>query len=93
MMRCYAFDKYKTKKTEGESEKKNKPVKVTIVTADPTGARKSFASRQAVAEGVALARDLVNEPANILGTLEFAAAAKAAGQSSASALKSSAKRK
>jgi leucyl aminopeptidase len=77
LMRSYAFDKYKTKKAEGESEKKDKPVKVVIMTADPAGAKKLFVSRQAVAGGVALARDLVNEPANILGTLEFAAAAKA----------------
>ena len=77
LLRSYAFDKYKTKKPEGEVEKKDKSVKVTIMTADPTGAKKAFASRQAVAGGVSLARDLVNEPANILGTLEFAAAAKA----------------
>ncbi len=77
LLRTYAFDKYKTKKAEGESEKKDKPVKVTIMTADPAGAKKAFVSKQAVASGVALARDLVNEPANILGTLEFAAAAKA----------------
>jgi leucyl aminopeptidase len=77
LLRSYSFDKYKTKKAEGESEKKDKSVKVSIMTADPAGAKKAFASRQAVAGGVALARDLVNEPANILGTLEFAAAAKA----------------
>ncbi len=77
LMRCYAFDKYKTKKAEGESDKKDKSVKVMVMTADPAGTKKAFASRQAVAGGVALARDLVNEPANILGTLEFAAAAKA----------------
>jgi leucyl aminopeptidase len=33
-------------------------------------------SRQAVAEGVTLARNLVNEPANVLGPVEFAARAK-----------------
>jgi leucyl aminopeptidase len=77
LMRSYAFDKYKTKKPEGETEKKDKSVKVAIMTADPAGAKKAFAARQAVAGGIALARDLVNEPANILGTLEFAAAAKA----------------
>ena len=77
LMRTYAFDKYKTKKPEGDNGKKDKAVKVTVMTADPAGAKKLFASRQAVAGGVALARDLVNEPANILGTVEFAAQAKA----------------
>jgi leucyl aminopeptidase len=77
LMRSYAFEKYKTKKAEGDIADKDKPVKVTIMTADPAAAKKLFASRQSVANGVALARDLVNEPANILGTLEFAAAAKA----------------
>ena len=76
LLRSYAFDKYKTKKADGEAEKKDKSVKVIIMTADPAGAKKAFTSRQAVAGGVALARSLVNEPANILGTLEFAAAAK-----------------
>jgi leucyl aminopeptidase len=43
---------------------------------DAAPARRHFASRQAVAEGVTLARDLVNEPANVLGPVEFAARAK-----------------
>jgi leucyl aminopeptidase len=70
LLRAYAFDKYKTKKDD--NGKPDVSAKITIVTADPTGAKRQFASRQSVFEGVALARDLVNEPANILGTLEFA---------------------
>jgi leucyl aminopeptidase len=70
LLRSYAFDKYKTKKDD--NAKTDIAAKITILTADPAAAKRQFASRQAVFEGVALARDLVNEPANILGTLEFA---------------------
>jgi leucyl aminopeptidase len=76
-LRGYAFDKYKTKKAEGESAKPSKLTKLTIQCADPAGAKKAFSGKQGIADGVSLARDLVNEPANILGTVEFAAAAKA----------------
>lgn len=75
LLRSYAFDKYKTKKDD--NTKNELAAKITILTADPVGAKRHFATRQAVFDGVALARDLVNEPANILGTLEFAE--KAAG--------------
>lgn len=73
-LNAYSFDKYKTKKDE--SQPASAPEKVTILCANPTAAKRAFAAAQAVADGVFLARDLVNEPANILGTLEFAASAK-----------------
>ncbi|CAH0340224.1 leucyl aminopeptidase [Rhizobium sp. CECT 9324] len=78
MLRAYKFDNYKTtKKGEDDDSKANeKTVKVAIVTADPAAAKKAFVDAEAVAEGVILARNLVNEPANILGPLEFAAKAK-----------------
>ena len=41
------------------------------------GANESLRRARPCYEGVCLARDLVNEPANILGTLEFAAKATA----------------
>ena len=41
-----------------------------------TAAKKAFADARAVAAGVMLARDLVNEPANVLGPVEFAGRAK-----------------
>ncbi|MBZ0161884.1 MAG: leucyl aminopeptidase [Notoacmeibacter sp.] len=85
ILRAYRFDKYKTKKREDNNGNGNgengaigsdKPLKVTIHCANPTAARKAFAEAEAVASGVILARDLVNEPANILGPVEFAEAAK-----------------
>ena len=46
--------------------------KLVIQCAKPDAAAKAFAARKALAEGVFLARDLVNEPANMLGPVEFA---------------------
>ncbi|WP_419910584.1 leucyl aminopeptidase [Hoeflea sp.] len=71
LLRSYKFDTYKSKKKNGDS-KENKNTAITLVSGKATSAKKAFAAAQAVAEGVALARDLVNEPANILGPVEFA---------------------
>ncbi|MFN4208513.1 MAG: leucyl aminopeptidase family protein, partial [Agrobacterium albertimagni] len=77
LLRAYKFDTYKTKKkSEDEEDKAEKTVKVTIVAAEAPAAKKAFAEAEAVADGVILARNLVNEPANVLGPLEFAAKAK-----------------
>ena len=69
-IRHYKFDLYKTKKKDDEP----KPGKqdVTIGTADATGARKAAKARDAIAEGVIIARNLVNEPPNVLTPVEFA---------------------
>jgi len=58
----YRFDRYKT----GAEEPL--PVQaVTLVHADAAGARAAFEARQAgLAEGVRFARDLINEPANVV---------------------------
>jgi leucyl aminopeptidase len=78
LLRAYNFDKYKTKKEDGEGKPaEQKPSKFTIQCADPAAAKKAFADAEAVTDGVILARDLVNEPANKLGPVEFAAEAKA----------------
>ncbi|MBZ7921037.1 leucyl aminopeptidase [Ensifer adhaerens] len=75
-MNAYSFDGYKTKKADDDAKTSGKPTKVTIVTGTVIAAKKAFAAAEAVAEGVFLARDLVNEPANVLGPVEFAAKAK-----------------
>jgi leucyl aminopeptidase len=69
-LRAYAFERYKTKRKEGE-EPREYP-KLTLAVADPAAARKAWADRSPVGEGVALARDLVNEPPNVLFPEEFA---------------------
>ncbi|EJM98766.1 leucyl aminopeptidase [Phyllobacterium sp. YR531] len=71
LLRSYSFNKYKTKKNK-DGEKDYHSARITIHVADPQAAKKAFAQTEAVAEGVILARDLVNEPANILGPIEFA---------------------
>ncbi len=82
LLRAYSFDKYKSKKDDKKDDKKDEKLepkvatKVTILVNDVSAAKKAFAGREVVYQGVINARDLVNEPANILGTLEFAAKAK-----------------
>ena len=70
MLRAYTFDKYKTKKKEdGEADQ---ALKLRIAVADVAAARAAAAGRNAVGEGVLLARTLVNEPPNVLFPEEFA---------------------
>ncbi len=69
-LRCYRFDKYKTKPPENGTPAKS--VKVTISTAGNVAAARAWKTESAVADGAAFARDLVNEPANALGPVEFA---------------------
>lgn len=76
LLRSYRFDKYKTRNEDDDSSG-GAGLRVTIACADPTAAKRAFSNLQHVVEGVWLARDLVNEPANTLGPIEFAAAAKA----------------
>jgi leucyl aminopeptidase len=73
-LKSYSFDKYRTRNLD-EFEKKLKTVR--IVTPDVAAAKKAHAGLAAVAEGIFLARDLVNEPPNILYPAEFARRAKA----------------
>ena len=74
-LRAYTFDKYKTKKEEADG-KPLASAKFALQYADPAGAKEAFADAEAVVEGVFLARDLVNEPANALGPIEIADHAK-----------------
>jgi leucyl aminopeptidase len=69
-LRAYAFDRYKTKKKEGEE--KQGALNLTIAAANPTAAAKAWALREGLADGVVLARDLINEPANVLYPDAFA---------------------
>ncbi len=65
-MRAYDFDTHKT------GEKKT-PGPVTVAVANPEAVARAAAPMAAVAEGVFFTRDLVNEPANVLTTHDFAA--------------------
>jgi leucyl aminopeptidase len=69
-LRAYSFDRYKTKRKEGEEQPKE--VAVTIGVASVGAVQKADTARVAVADGVNFARDLVNEPPNVLYPEEFA---------------------
>ncbi|MGN6516171.1 MAG: leucyl aminopeptidase [Rhizomicrobium sp.] len=72
-LRGYGFNHYRTKaRDEYDSTIKT----VTVGTRDAAGAKKAWVAADAVAEGVYLARDLVNEPPNVLYPAEFARRAK-----------------
>lgn len=73
-LRGYKFDKYKT--TKDKDAETPKSAKVTVHVEDAAAAKKTWGEREGVTDGALLARDLVNEPANVLGTIEFAQAAK-----------------
>ena len=75
LLRAYAFDRYKTKSKDDDKPPAKRSV--TIATGDAAAARKAFVAREAVAGGVLMARDLVNEPPNILYPDEFARRAQA----------------
>ncbi len=70
-LRAYTFDRYKTKRKE-DDEPPPASLSIAIGVGDTSGAKKAYASREAIAEGVIMARDLVNEPANVLYPDEFA---------------------
>ena len=74
-LRAYRFEKYRTKNLD---EYEMKLAALTFAAKDPAAARKAYAGLEAVADGVFLARDLINEPPNILYPAEFAKRAKAA---------------
>ncbi|MAM09920.1 MAG: leucyl aminopeptidase [Rhizobiaceae bacterium] len=70
MLGGYNFDRFKTIDRDEDDEPKE--IAVEVVTAEPEAAEAAFAEKRAVGEGVLLARELVNLPANILGPREFA---------------------
>ena len=84
LLRGYKFEKYKTKapkksaNSKGKSDDKNDRTlkKIVVHCDDPKAATRAFAASRAILDGVTLARDLVNEPANVLGPQEFAARTK-----------------
>ena len=75
-LRNYRFDRYKTKKSEdGEGREKDEKTRIddlTVVTAAANEAEAAFAPLSALADSVHFARDLVNEPGNVLTPKEFA---------------------
>ena len=77
MLRHYNFKKYHTKKNSDDGAEKEGLKKLIIQVPHPDKAKAAFQPLKAVANGVNVARDLVNEPANILGPVELADKTKA----------------
>ena len=69
-LRAYRFDRYKTKKKDSD----NAPLRAqfSVAVADVAAARKAFGPENHVVDGVLIARELVNEPPNVLFPAEFA---------------------
>jgi leucyl aminopeptidase len=69
-LRAYKFDRYKTKKKDGEDAALRADISVAVE--DVSATRKAFAPHAHTVDGVITARDLVNEPPNVLFPVEFA---------------------
>ncbi len=69
-LRAYKFDRYKTKKKDGEDAALS--AEISLAVGDVTAAKKAFAPDDHIVDGVLIARDLVNEPPNVLFPIEFA---------------------
>ena len=71
-LRAYRFDKYKTK-----IKPEDRPADLSLIigVGDAGAAQAAASSRVALVGGIELARDLVNEPPNILYPVEFASRA------------------
>ncbi len=69
VLRSYRFDKYRTKE---KAEDKPKLTGLSVLCADPAATATAWAPMEAVANGVALARNLVSEPPNVLFPEEMA---------------------
>ena len=69
-LKTYNFDEYKTQ----ISEKKNK---LLVMSKQDKQLRLDFKPYEAIAKGIYLTRNLINEPANVLNTIEFSERLKA----------------
>jgi leucyl aminopeptidase len=69
-LRAYKFDRYKTRKKDGDDAPLSSEISLAV--GDVGAARKAFAPEDHIVDGVIVARDLVNEPPNVLFPVEFA---------------------
>ena len=67
MLRLYEFDKYKTK-----DDKNKKTIKLILQADDEKVLEAAYEKSCKMVDAIVLARNLVNEPANVLGPVEFA---------------------
>ena len=76
-MRCAPIPSTATRPSARRARKSRRDASSPSAVADAAKTRKAWAAREAIAEGVVMARDLVNEPANVLYPEEFARRASA----------------
>ena len=69
LLRAYAFERHQT---ESSDEKNKGAGALTVMTTQPDALAAEGEIASALAEGVWFTRDLVNEPSNVLTTVEFA---------------------
>jgi leucyl aminopeptidase len=75
-LRHYRFDRYKS---AARKEDADEGLSVTLHVASKSAVDKAIADRMAVADGQILARNLMHEPPNVMGTTEFMEKAKTLG--------------
>lgn len=72
LLRSYSFEHYHTYKKENDKLKENNDdLEIIIVTKNFESCQKELKETQAIYEGINITKELINEPANILGTEEF----------------------
>lgn len=69
-LRAYKFDRYKTRKKDDDNGATKADIAIAVN--DVPAARKAFGPQGHIGDGVLLARELVNEPPNVLFPVEFA---------------------
>jgi leucyl aminopeptidase len=74
-LRAYAFDKYRTLRKDDDEKPASR--RITLHVQDTAATKKALKPQLAIADGVELARNLVNEPPNVLYPETFAKRAKA----------------
>ena len=83
-LRAYGFEAYKSRPAADDGAEVEgadaAPGRVEVICTDPEALARAVKRGAAVAEGVFFTRDLVNEPANVLTTEDFAARLVAMGE-------------
>jgi leucyl aminopeptidase len=71
-LRAYRFDRYKSKKKAEGDDDKTAAAQIRIAVEDVGAGRKAWNDANGIGDGIVLARELVNEPPNVLFPVEFA---------------------
>jgi leucyl aminopeptidase len=71
-LRAYRFDRYKSKKKADGDDEKTAAAQIRIAVEDVAAGRKAWNDANGIGDGIVLARELVNEPPNVLFPVEFA---------------------